>query len=108
MRAQARPKSLVLPLVEKKTGWKAQTGNNIPFVQTKKSRFLLALTSLTWIFAAFVSIAFYIAVRSNRAETEWLAALLLGMLILGWIMVALYFREGNKPVQPTGRGDLHE
>jgi fatty acid desaturase len=107
MNKQARSKSLVFPIGERKTGRRAQTGN-ITFVQAKKSKFLFALTVLSWIVAVFLAIAFYVAVRNALAESDWLACLLLGTVFLGWILFAWHFRSVNKPVQPTGQGDRHE
>jgi hypothetical protein len=71
-------------------------------------KFLLNLTVCTWIVAVLSFILFYVAVRTDLAGTDWLAGLLLGMLILGWIMTAYYLHETMKPVHPPVQGDRHD
>jgi hypothetical protein len=107
MSTQARPKSLILPVGKWNNDRRVQTGSTA-FVQAKKSKILFTLTVLTWIVAAFVAIAFYIAVRKNLAQADFLACILMGTVFLGWILFAWHFRTVNKPVQPTGQGDRHE
>jgi hypothetical protein len=107
MSTQVRSKSLVIPINPRKTGGKVLTSSTL-FVKSKKREFLLALTLLTWIVAAFAAIAFFFAVRKNLAQADWLACILVGTVLLGWILFAWHFRSVNKPVQPTGQGNRHE
>ncbi len=107
MGTQVRSKSLVIPIDTRKTSGKVLTSSTL-FVKSKKGAFLLALTILTWIVAAFVSVAFYIAVRVNPAVADWLAFILLVMVFLGWFLFARYARAIGKPVPPAGQGDRHE
>jgi hypothetical protein len=107
MSTQVRSKSLVIPINPRKTGGKVLTSSTL-FIKPKKREFLLALTKLTWVVAAFVSIAFYISVRMNLAEADWLACILLVLVFLGWIMLARYVLATGKPVPPAGQGERHE
>ncbi len=107
MNTQARPKSMAFPINKRIRGRNDQTSSSV-FVHIKKCKFLLALTVLTWIVAAFVSVAFYIDVRSNRAEADWLACILMGMVFLGWIMLASYFRAAGKPIRSTGKRERND
>lgn len=50
-----------------------------------------ALSIATWIIAVFLSLLFYLAVRLDYGKIDWLAILLLGMIILGWMMVVYYY-----------------
>lgn len=100
------PKSLALPMDRRIKDKKILT-RPMPSVEVRKRKLLLVLTIWTWIVAAFVSIAFYVAVCNNQMGTESLAGLLLGMIIFGWIMVARYFRATIKFVQSTEQGDQY-
>ena len=59
--------------------------------RSKHIVFIRSLTFTTWIVTVFLSLLFYMAVRMNLTGIGWLAGLLLGMLLLGWIMVVYYY-----------------
>jgi lipopolysaccharide export LptBFGC system permease protein LptF len=107
MKTQTLPGSMVFPNDGRKTDIKAQP-YSVSFDQAKKKKILLTLTVWIWILAVIAFSAFYVAVRSNRPGTDLLAGICLGMVILGWIIVARCFKLANKQVQRTEKGRRYE
>jgi hypothetical protein len=102
MSTKTYSKSLVLPIDKRRTTRKIQIRSKSS-ARTKKLLFLRALAICIWIMAVLLSILFYFALRKDLVGIEWLAGLLLGMVILGWIVIAYYYRAADKPFQMTMR-----
>ena len=107
MNTQTHSKSLVLPIDERINLRKTKT-LSVSSVLTKKRKFLRALAIWTWIVAVLLSILFHFALRNDLAGMDWLAGLLLGMVLLGWIVTAYYYRVTGKPVPSLTQGDRYD
>jgi cobalamin synthase len=77
-----------------------------PTAHASKRKFLLALTIWTWITAALLSVLFFLGVHSLMEGLDWLAGLLLGMIVFGWVVTLSYIRALNQPIQGV-KGDRY-
>jgi hypothetical protein len=90
MNTQTHSKSLVL-LTEQRRGDRNAKTISAFSARTRKRKSLLAVSIGTWILTALLSIVFYVSLRNDLAGIDWLAVLLLGMVVLDWIITAYYF-----------------
>jgi type VI protein secretion system component VasK len=107
MNTQTHSKSLILPIDKRKVDRNVKICSS-SVIQAKKCKFLFTLTVLTWIVAVFLAIAFYVAVRKNLALADLLACILLGMVFLGWIILASYFRAAGTTARSTGKRERND
>jgi hypothetical protein len=100
MHTQTQSGLVVLPTGRKRNSEEA--GNLLfPALQARERKVLLTLTILAWMMTVLSAFLFYAAVRNDWIVADWLAGLLLGMIVLDWVVTINYFSVLNRHVGPT-------